>query len=166
MPTVSPNQDCDDALLAQGGAVEIEDRGEGVAGHNALWEGVSDGEIDRGKPLIKLDPWHVKHRLIQPAHVANGTYGPWCIHVSKAFAIQPPELLEAPKMVVRKREVARSLYGQYAPERRRHAPTVIPQPRELLIRLRQIVRAFTGVKDAKTGGKSFRSGMRPFSYRG
>ena len=90
-----------------------------MACDNALREGVSDGEIHRGKPLIKLDPWHVKHRLIQPAHVANGTYGPWCIHVSKAFAVQHPELFEALQMVVRKRhpgwseqEAARSLYGK------------------------------------------------------
>ena len=38
-----------------------------MACDNALWEGVSDVEIRRGKPLIKLDPWHVKHRSIQLA---------------------------------------------------------------------------------------------------
>ena len=87
MPMVPSNQGCDDALLTQGGAGEIEDWGEGVACDNALWEGVSGGEIHRGKSFIKLDPWHVEHKLIQPAHVANGAYGPWCIHVSKAFAV-------------------------------------------------------------------------------
>ena len=90
-----------------------------MACDNDLWEGVSDGEIHWGKPLIKLDPWHVERRLIQPAHVTNGAYGPWCIHVNKAFAVQHPELLEGLQMVARKRhpgwserKVAQSLYGK------------------------------------------------------
>ena len=85
-----------------------------MACDKALWEGVSGGEICRGKPLIKLDPWHVEHRSIQLAQAANGAYGPWCIHASKAFAVQHPEHLEALNMAERKqhpgwskREVAR-----------------------------------------------------------
>ena len=42
--------------LRREGLGEVEDWGKGVACDNASWERVSDGEIHRGKSLIKLDP--------------------------------------------------------------------------------------------------------------
>ena len=118
-----------------------------------------DAEPWGGKPLIKQDLWHALHREIALTHVVHGGFGPLCLQLSKAFALLNPELLEALMRAVRlrhpnwsEREVAQPLYGRYAAARQRHVPAVIPPPGELLVRFRRAVRAFTGVKDAKTGG--------------
>lgn len=130
----------------------------GDEGGPAMLKALAAGGTSTGRPRVQMDLWHVLHRLVEPAHVANGGYGPWCYSLSKAFSIPNPELLSELKAVVKKRhltwsdkDVGRSLYGQYASARHRHVPTVVPPPALLLERFERVVAAFRPVKDIKTG---------------
>ena len=125
-----------------------------AAAHEVLGSG---GTLIRG-PRVQQDLWHILDRIISPAHVANGGYGPWCLNLSKAFAIPNPEYLAALKAVIQKRhpawtdgQVECSLYGRYASARHRHVPTVVPPPPVLSERVQKVADAFNPVTDVKTG---------------
>lgn len=50
--------------------------GECVEGGAATHEAISSGDAIIRGPRVQLDLWHVLDRLVGPAHVANGGYGP------------------------------------------------------------------------------------------
>lgn len=129
-----------------------------MEGEAATHEVLGDGGTLVTGPRVQVDLYHVLDRLISPAHVVNGGYGPWCFSLSKACSIPNPEHLAALTAVIRKRhptwpkdEVERSLYGRYARARHRHVPTVVPPPPVLSKRLENVYQAFTPVTDVKTG---------------
>eukprot|EP00904_Undaria_pinnatifida_P007445 jgi/Undpi1/3830/HiC_scaffold_16.g07199.m1 len=124
-------------------------RGGGAWGPWQWWH-IDQGASCRAGPVAHLD------RIISLEHVANGGYGPWCLNLSKAFAIPNPEYLAALKVVIQKRhpawtngQVERSLYGRYASARHRHVPTVVPLPPVLSEKVQKVADAFNPVTDVK-----------------
>lgn len=52
------------------------------------------------KPVVLLDLWHVKHRLIAEARQTHGAFPAYCSSLAKAFAIPDPRAMEELRQAV------------------------------------------------------------------